>query len=51
MKKDSNNFVTFVIILFGLGIIVLNGIVVYQNRVIDDQRTVIRELYKYCGGK
>ena len=51
MKKDSNNFITLVIVLFGLGVIVLNGIAVYQNKVIEDQREVIQELYQYCGGK
>jgi len=40
------------VIIFGIGILVLDGIVIYQDRVIQKQRILIKELYKGhpCGG-
>ena len=41
-----------VVILFGVGILILNGVILFQNNTIQKQRVQIKELYNGhpCGG-
>lgn len=34
------------VILFGIGIIILNGLIVYQDNIIRKQKILIQQLYK-----
>ena len=39
------------VILFGIGVLILNGVIIYQDRIISQQRVVIKEMLQHCGGK
>lgn len=39
------------VILFGIGILILNGVIIYQDRIISQQRAVIKEMLQHCEGK
>lgn len=40
-----------VALMFGIGVLLLNFVILYQDNVIRKQRVVIKEMLQHCEGK